>query len=680
LPSVVRFGTWIGGDRDGNPHVTPEVTREAIRLNQESMLKHYLSKVVELGKRLSHSRKQVRPGDALIESLVHDRETFPGAATGLEDEPYREKCRYIATRLKITLDRLRVQIATSSNSDTDDAIAEQSQGAYTSPAELRGDLAVVADDLQTRTCGYRASALVKDVIREVDVFGLHMLKLDVRQHSARHAAALDEIFAWAGVCPRYTKLSSTERFDLLGRELAQNRPLVPSQLAFSPETVEVVQLYRTIASILERQCSEAIENYVISGTGEAAHLLEVLLFAREARLFRPAEGISRLNIVPLFEALEPLNGAVAMVQRLLVQPAYRQHLELRGNLQEIMLGYSDSGKEAGCVQSAWAIYKTHRDLGKLIQRSGMTIQTFHGRGGAIGRGGGPANQAILAQAPGPMNLRIRFTEQGEVIADRYGRPAIAARHLEQILNAVLLTSFLGEPALDPSWEWAMERLSGCACRHFQQLVYETPGFIRYFEEATPFSEITKLKIGSRPAFRGSARTIRDIRAIPWVFSWMQSRHTLPGWFGLGSAVADFLNDHGGEMPQLQQMYERWPFWRTLIDNTQMILSKADMTVARLYADLVEDRQVADEIFERIHLEYHTTVDMVLKITGQKRLLDNRPTLQKSIERRNPFVDPLSYIQQVLLQRLRAEESPSPQLLTACLESINGIASGLKNTG
>jgi phosphoenolpyruvate carboxylase len=680
LPTLVRFGTWIGGDRDGNPHVTSEVTREAVRLNQEAVVQHYLDKVLELGKRLSHSRRLLHPGDALTASLAMDRQALPQAGDSFENEPYRDKCRYIALRLERTLGVLRSKAHLLIDADASDGSTTESDGVYASAQQLRSDLAVVAEDLQHRTCGHMASVLVKDLLREVDVFGLHMLKLDVRQHSVRHTVALDEIFRWAGVCPHYQKLTASERFELLGRELSQNRPLVPSHLAFSDETVEVVQLFRTIAALLERQNAEAIESYVISGTSEAAQLLEVLLLAREARLFRPNEGVSRLNIVPLFEALEPLNNAVPIIQRLLVQPVYRRHLELRGSLQEVMLGYSDSGKEAGCVQSAWAIYKAHRDLGKLIQRSGMMIQTFHGRGGAIGRGGGPANQAILAQAPGPMNLRIRFTEQGEVVADRYGRPAIAARHLEQILNAVLLTSFVGETAIDPSWEWAMERLSTSACRHFRCLVYETPGFIQYFEQATPFSEITKLKIGSRPAFRGASYTIRDVRAIPWVFSWMQSRHTLPGWFGLGSAINDFLIDHGGDMSQLQQMYERWPFWRALIDNTQMIMAKADMTVARLYADLVEDRAVSEDIFKRIEVEYHMTVDVIMKLTGQTRLLDNMPTLQRSIERRNPYVDPLSYIQQVLLQRLRTSDSPSPQLLTACLESINGIASGLKNTG
>jgi phosphoenolpyruvate carboxylase len=675
VPALLRFGSWIGGDRDGNPHVTPEVTREAVRLHQETILKHYLQQVRELGRRLSHSRHFLDPGAALVASMAADEALLPEARRPGDLEPYRQKCRYIAARLQRTIDNLK-----KTPPDWYRDTAPAAPGVYREPAELRADLTLIADDLQASRVSHLAAGLVRDLTREVDVFGLHMLTLDIRQHATRHGRALDEIFNWAGVCPRYSKLTPNERFELLESELSQNRPLVPVDLPFTPETREVVQTFRTIAAILEGQCSEAIDTYITSGTSEPGNMLEVLLLAREARLFRPADGISRLQIVPLLESLEPLRGAVPFVQRLLTQPVYRRHLELRGNIQEVMLGYSDSSKEAGFLQSCWSIYKAHRDLGDLMRRTGVTIQIFHGRGGSVGRGGGPANQAILAQPRGAVNGRIRITEQGEMIADRYGRPAIADRHLEQLLNAVLLASFPEEEQADPSWDWAMERLAASASRHYRKLVYETPEFLNYFEHATPFGEISQLKIASRPAFRGATRTIDQLRAIPWVFSWMQSRHTLPGWYGFGSAVGDFLLDHGGDVGQLTDMYRRWPLWRTLIDNTQMILAKADLTIARLYADLVPDQSLADEIFRRIETEYHATVDFVLKITGQHRLLDNVPVLQSSIDRRNPYVDPLSFIQLVLLNRLRTGEEPHGELLTACLESVNGIASGLKNTG
>lgn len=675
VPPFLRFGSWIGGDRDGNPNVTHDVTRDAVRLHQETILQYYLAQVVELGRRLSFSQHFLKPGSELVQSLEVDETLVPDLQEKGDHEPYRRKCRFILARLEQTLAHAQSAAPEWSREETPAPAA-----VYRQADELKRDLEVIADDLCGSRVSHAGSGLVRELIRQVEVFGLHLLTLDVRQHAVRHGNALDEIFRFTGVCERYGKLSAHERFDLLAQELGQRRPLIPIHLPFSPETKEVVETFRTIAAILEQRCDAAIDTYITSGTSEPAHMLEVLLLAREARLFQPADNVSRLNLVPLFEAKESLHSAVPFIQRLLAQPVYRHHLQLRGNRQEVMLGYSDSSKEAGPLQSSWAIYKAHRDLGELMQRTGVTIQIFHGRGGAVGRGGGPANQAILAQTHGAIGSRIRITEQGEVIADRYGRPAIAARHLEQVLNAVLLTSFPAEDRLSTSWDWAMERMAESACRHYRSLVYETPDFVKYFEQATPFAEISQLKIASRPTFRSGARQIDELRAIPWVFSWMQSRHTLPGWYGLGSAIGDFLVDHGGEIAQLQEMYSRWPFWRSLIDNTQMILAKADLTIAGLYADLVDDSKLAQEIFQRIESEYHMTVDFVCKITGQERLLDNAPVLQRSIARRNPYVDPLSFVQLVLLKRLRTGEQPREELLPACLESINGIASGLKNTG
>ncbi len=631
VPPFLRFGSWIGGDRDGNPNVTHDVTRDAVRLHQETILRYYVAQVVELGRRLSFSKHFLKPGAELVRSLEVDETRVPDLQEFGDREPYRRKCRFIVARLEQTLEHSQTAVPEWSREETPAPAA-----VYRQAQELKRDLEVIADDLCRSRVSHAGSGLVRELIRQVEVFGLHLLTLDVRQHAVRHGGALDEIFRYAGVCERYGKLTANERFDLLAQELAQRRPLIPIHLPFSPETQEVVQTFRTIAAILEQQCDAAIDTYITSGTTEPAHLLEVLLLAREARLFQPADNVSRLNVVPLFEAKESLHSAVPFIQRLLALPVYRHHLQLRGNRQEVMLGYSDSSKEAGPLQSSWAIYKAHRDLGELMQRTGVTIQIFHGRGGAVGRGGGPANQAILAQTHGAIGSRIRITEQGEVIADRYGRPAIAARHLEQILNAVLLTSFPAEERLSTSWDWAMERMAESACRHYRSLVYETPDFVKYFEQATPFAEISQLKIASRPTFRSGARQIDELRAIPWVFSWMQSRHTLPGWYGLGSAIDDFLVDHGGQIAQLQEMYCRWPFWRTLIDNTQMILAKADLTIAGLYADLVDDSALAQEIFHRIETEYQTTVDFVCKITRQERLLDNA----RSCSGRSPAATPM----------------------------------------
>jgi phosphoenolpyruvate carboxylase len=507
------------------------------------------------------------------------------------------------------------------------------------------------------------------------------LTLDLRQHSARHAQALDEIFRITGVHGSYLKLSSDERLTCLLQELEQKRPLIPTHLPFSAETAEVVHAFRTMSAIVEQQAPEALHNYIISSTTEPAHLLEVLLLARESRLYQPREGISRIDIIPLFEALEPLRLSASILQRLFELPIYRRQLELRGGIQEVMLGYSDSSKESGSLQSAWALDRTQRDLVELGRRNGVTIQMFHGRGGAIGRGGGPANRAILAQPAGTVQGRLRMTEQGEMIADRYGHHAIAERHLEQVINAVLRSSFPEHDAPTlAEWEAILDRLAESACRHYRDLVYETPEFLRYFEQATPIEEIARLKIGSRPTRRSGSTRIEDLRAIPWVFSWMQCRHTLPGWYGLGSALEEFLENQPDGLRSLQDMYRSWPFWSTLIDNAQMILSKADMTIARLYADLVAETAIANEIYDRIAAEYRRTAQLVCQITGQNQLLDTMPILQNSIQQRNPYVDPLSFIQLVLLARLRAGEEPIDEIRTGVLESINGVASGLKNTG
>jgi phosphoenolpyruvate carboxylase len=375
------------------------------------------------------------------------------------------------------------------------------------------------------------------------------------------------------------------------------------------------------------------------------------------------------------------------MQRLLKLPVYRQHLGLRGNVQEVMIGYSDSNKESGFLQSAWALYQAQRALADTGRRTGVVMQIFHGRGGAIGRGGGPANRAILAQPCGTVGGRLRLTEQGEMIADRYGSAGIAVRHLEEVLNAVLRSSFVLEDDCPTApWERVLERLAERACRHYRALVYETPEFLTYFEQATPSAEVGQLKIASRPPRRtepgkpGGLAPLEELRAIPWVFSWMQSRHTLPGWYGLGSAVGEYLADHPEDRATLCEMYRRWPFWRTLIDNAQMILAKADLTIARLYADLVEDQALAERIYNRIAAEYQRTVEVIGLITGQAELLDGMPVLKHSIQRRNPYVDPLSFIQLVLLRRLRGGGAPRAELLTGVLESISGIASGLKNTG
>ncbi len=676
IPSFLVFGSWIGGDRDGHPGVDHRVTAEAVRHQQETLLKHYLERMDDLWRRLSHSDRFVQPGTRLLESIAKDAELFPEAASSPAHEPYRTKCRLISAKLRRTLDYVQKGSPTWSLEKPDPPV-----GVYLGRRELLDDLRVMADDLRRAGASATAAGAIDDVIRLVEVFGVHLLTLDLRQHSGRHAQAVDEVLRRAGVHAEYLSLSPDEQFALLARELDQTRPLIPARLPFSADTNEVIRTFRTAAAILEQQSPEALHTYIISSTTEPVHLLEVLLLAREARLFLPEEGISRLDIVPLFEALEPLNSASAIIEKLLALPVYRRQVALRGEIQEVMIGYSDSNKESGFLQSSWALYRAQRDLTDVGHRAGITVQMFHGRGGAIGRGGGPANHAILAQPRGTVNGRLRMTEQGEAIAERYGHPAIAERHLEQVVNAVLRTSLShDDERVDPAWREVLDHLAESARRHYRSLVYESPDLLPYFTRATPIGEIAQLKIGSRPTRRGGAGGIEQLRAIPWVFSWMQSRHTLPGWYGLGSAVEEYLKGNLAGLTLLQDMYQSWPFWSTQIDNAQMILAKADMTIARLYADLVEDQELAARIFGRISAEHQRTVEVIGRITGQSEMLERSPILQRSIQRRNPYVDPLSFIQLVLLKRLRAEPNPPEDLVAGVLESINGIAAGLKNTG
>ncbi|MFO0801109.1 MAG: phosphoenolpyruvate carboxylase [Gemmataceae bacterium] len=675
VPSFLRFGSWIGGDRDGHPNVTHSVTADAVRLGQETIVRHYLARIDELGRRLSHSDRFTAVGPELRDSVAADRELLKITADAKDHEPYRAKCLLIAEKLRRTLDYVRTHVPDWAAEFTPPA------GVYLGRNGLLADLRVIESDLRRSGAAAAADGAVKDFIRLVDVFGVHLLTLDLRQHSGRHEKAVAEVFRAAGVCANYLDLSADERFDALATELAGTRPLIPARLAFSAEACEVIQTFRTMVAVLEQQSPDAIGTYIISSTTAPAHLLEVLLLAREAGLYRPAEGVSRIDIVPLFEALEPLQTAKAILAKLFALPAYRRQLELRGRLQEVMIGYSDSNKESGFLQSAWALYRAQEEIAELGRAEGVAVQFFHGRGGAVGRGGGPANRAILAQPPGTVDGRLRVTEQGEMIADRYGHSAIAERHLEQVVNAVLRTSFPDDASRpEAAWLEALDGLAATARRHYREFVYDDPEFLPYFEQATCIGEIAELKIGSRPARRSATRSIEQLRAIPWVFSWMQSRHTLPGWFGLGSAVSEFLAARPAGLAMLREMYRRWPFWTTLVDNAQMILAKADMVIARLYADLVDDSALATRVYGRIEAEYRATADAVCSITEQGHLLERTPILKTSIERRNPYVDPLSFIQLVLLKRLRAGERPRDELVTAVLESINGVASGLKNTG
>ncbi|OAN42908.1 phosphoenolpyruvate carboxylase [Chloroflexus islandicus] len=682
LPPFLRFGSWMGGDRDGNPFVTPEVTIETVRLMRSAMLRYLIGGIDRLITDLSQSVQQVHVDAAIIDRIADYRELMPDAAATLNPhyrcEPYRQLCHFIQARLHNTLNYTLNHTPRWGA----DPPPPRLPTVYYHSRELLADLDLIDASLRNHGGALIADGLLRDVRTNVAVCRLHTATLDVRQHASRHTAALSEILAAAGVVANYEALDEAERVAVLSTEIRRPRPLTPIRLShFSPATAETVQTFRVMAAISEQLDPEIFQTYIISTTSQVSDLLAVLLFCRDAGLYQPGQH-SQLNIVPLFETGDDLQRAPVLLDELLQLPVYREHLALRDNLQEVMLGYSDSNKEGGFVAANWALYRAQVELTAVTERHGARLRLFHGRGGAVGRGGGPAGQAILAQPPGTLHGQIKVTDQGEMISDRYLDPRTAHRHLEQVVNAVLRAGFPGmarQP--EPEWLAAMEQMASTARTVYRRLVYEDPDFLTYFRSATPVAEFNRLRIGSRPVSRRQSDRIEDLRAIPWVFSWMQSRHTIPGWFGLGSALAQFAEADPNHLHLLRAMYRHWPFFTTLLDNAQMIMLKADMGIARRYAELVPDQAIAERIFQQIEAEFHRTGRMICQITEYNDLLDNQPVLQRAIRQRNPYIDPLSYVQIELLRRLRAAPPEAQgELETVLLMSINGIAAGLKNTG
>jgi phosphoenolpyruvate carboxylase len=683
LPPLLRFGSWMGGDRDGNPFVTPEVTVATVRQMRASMLQHLIACADALFTDLSQSLQQVTVSPAILERIESYATLFPTVAAGISRhharEPYRQLLIFIRARLERTL-RHTLEHEPVWGVEPRPAAAPE---IYMRGEELLAELRLIHDSLMANGGELVADGLLRDVIAKVAIFRLHTATLDLRQHSSRHREALDELLRAAGVCEGYADLDEAAKVALLAKEIAGSRPLATARLGgYGEETAETIRTFRTAAALLEQLDAEVIETYVISTTTSVSDILAVLLLCREAGLYKPGAW-SRLNVVPLFETGDDLTNAPGLMAELLGLPAYREHLRLRGDVQEVMLGYSDSNKEGGFVAANWALYKAQMELSALADEHGLRLRLFHGRGGAVGRGGGPAGQAILSQPPGTLRGQIKMTDQGEMISDRYLDPLTASRHLEQVVNAVLRAGFpevLRQPR--PEWLAAMEQIAAAGRAAYRGVIYERPEFLAYFREATPIAEISRLRIGSRPASRRGSDRIEDLRAIPWVFSWMQSRHTLPGWFGLGSALAAFVEPGAERLALLRQMHGEWPFFSTMLGNAQLIIAKADLGIARRYAELVEDQALAEAVFGAISEEYERTREMIRRVAEVDEVLDAQPVLQRAIRQRNPYVDPLSYIQIELLRRLRAGPGQEEQeaLETAVLMAINGIAAGLKNTG
>ena len=675
IPVFLEYGSWVGGDRDGNPTITLAHTAEVLRLHRGRVLSLYIPAVRILSDRLSQSRNYVRVSEALAASLAQDAERLPQvaaeAAGRSPTEPYRRKCEFIWERLRRT--------------------EAGDEGGYGSAAEFTADLETIRTSLEQNGGHFAARRALAPLLSQARLFGFHLARLDIREHKDKYLGALAAVLHDQGT--DWAALAEADKVALLEREIGGRRPLVPTKLEFDDETNTTLGLFRLVSDKMQALGPEAVGSFILSMASDVSDVLAVLLLAKEARLADLQDGEggwSRVDVVPLFETIEDLENAPDVLDTLLSNPLYRRNVSLRGSSQEVMVGYSDSNKDGGYLTANWKLYAAQAKLAAVAKRHSVTLRLFHGRGGAVGRGGGPAGKAILAQPPGSVRGRLKITEQGEVIAARYFDQEIAYRNLEQIVHAVLMASAeQGVGETPPEWAQAMEEISDTAFHAYRALVYGDPHFVRFFQEATPVGELAQLNIGSRPPKRTASDRIEDLRAIPWVFSWMQSRYTLPGWYGVGSALSSYADQSPEHLARLRDMYRRWPFFATMLDNAQMSLAKADMDIAARYARLVNDQDMAQRIYRTIAAEFDRSVAVICRITDQDALLDNQPILQKSIRLRNPYVDPLSFLQVELLRRLRAlpPEGDSEELKAqrrdlraAVLLSINGVAAGVKNTG
>ena len=670
LPSFLRLGSWIGGDRDGNPYVTAQVLRQTLRMQSARVLDFYLEEVHQLGGELPLAEGLVTVSEALAE--LADRS--PDRSPHRQDEPYRRALSGIYARLA----------ATARSLDQFEALRHAVGDAppYVTSGEFAADLDTLHNSLAANGSLTLARGRLRGLRRAADAFGFHLAPLDLRQNSDVHERVVAELLAAARPALDYRAMTEPQRTTLLLEELATARPLASPFLRYSDETAGELDILRTAAEMHLRYGPACIPNAIISKTQGVSDILEVAVLLKEAGLLRPLEGRLNVNIVPLFETIGDLRDCARTMDALFGLPAYARLLGSREGTQEVMLGYSDSNKDGGFLTSGWELYKAEIVLVEVFRRHGVHLRLFHGRGGSVGRGGGPSYQAILAQPGGAVQGQIRITEQGEVIASKYSNPEVGRRNLEILAAATLEATLVDPQRTAPAREFldAMERLSALAFAAYRGLVYETEGFERYFWESTVISEIAHLNIGSRPASRRKSTRIEDLRAIPWVFSWAQCRLMLPGWYGFGAAVKAWL----AEQPQdglalLRRMFGEWPFFQTLLSNMDMVLAKTDIAIATRYSELVGDAALRERIFARLKQEWQDSIDMLLAITGQTEFLEGTPLLQRSIRNRFPYLDPLNHMQIELLRRHRAGNEDE-RLKRGIHLSINGVAAGLRNSG
>ena len=670
VASFLRIGSWIGGDRDGNPYVTADVLREALKMQSECALRFYLDELHGLGGELSLDDRLVEVSPAL-QSLA---DVSPDSSSHRRHEPYRRAISGLYARLAATLWRLDQSEAPRH--------AVGDAPVYASPAQLHNDLDAIHASLDTMGSSELARGRLRRLRRAVDVFGFHLAPIDLRQNSSVHERVIAELCRVAGRDDDYSRRSEDIRIALLSGEIGSLRPLTSPYVAYSDETVSELAVLGAAAEGRKTYGKDAVPHYVISKAESASDVLEVAVLLKEVGLLHPGESRLDVDVIPLFETIEDLRRGAGIMESLFALPSYRALVRSRGDVQEVMLGYSDSNKDGGYTTSTWELYKAEVALIETFRRHGAALRLFHGRGGSVGRGGGPSYQAVLAQPEGALQGAIRITEQGEIIAAKYSNPEVGRRNLEALAAATLEATLLTHPGATPRAEYlaAMDELSATAYRTYRALVHETEGFERYFRESTVIGEIAKLNIGSRPASRTNSTRIADLRAIPWVFSWAQCRLMLPGWYGFGAAVRAWCTARpAAGMQTLQAMYRDWPFFRTMLSNMDMVLAKSDVRIASRYAELVSDRDLREQIFSRLRTEWDDSLKALLSISQQKALLEGNPLLARSIRNRFPYIDPLNHVQVELLRRHRAGDADE-RVVQGIHLTINGIAAGLRNSG
>jgi len=665
----ITFGSWMGGDRDGNPNVTPAVTAKTLMLHRKLALDKLESSLRELSRLLSVSSRLdgISPE---LQKLVSLGEDANPKLKALHDryphEPYR-----------LVLSALRSHLLEAERTETPEMLlATDAVPATLKTKDVAEVLEVIADSLKANRGALLAEGELYHLRQQVTLFGLSIARLDLRQHSMRHETAMTELLKSVNLCPDYAALSEEEKLALMKTILAAPAPKLPG--GYTPETTDVIGSLAVIKRAMELFGPECAGVYVISMTHDLSDIIEVQVFCHLA-------GV-QLDIAPLFETLGDLEAAPGILNAMFDYEPYRAHLKARGDHQQIMLGYSDSNKDCGYLTANWALFQAQETIADVCKKRGLTFTLFHGRGGSIARGGGPAAKAILAQPCGCYDAKIRVTEQGEVLSTRYHDPDLAFRIIEQMAYGVLLGAAAArqDNPVPEAWRAAMTEMSKLAYNAYEALVHNDPEFIDFWKVATPIDEIGGLKLGSRPTFRRATKSVEDLRAIPWVFSWMQSRFVFPGWYGLGSALEQFAAKSPANAELLKTMYNEWMFFKATIDNAQLTLLKADMQIALQYAKLVPDDAVRERIFNIIASEFSRTEHAILAITGQKSLLEHEPVLARSVQLRNPYIDPLNYIQVEMIRRLRGladKTTPEADELRAVIElTINGVSGGLKNTG